>query len=134
MVEYKLYSENLSNIEIADGFFENWSKHPDKDKHRKIMMNSYKTIIAIDNKKIIGFINIISDGFLSAYIPLLEVIPEYRGRGIGKNLVKFALEEVKHIYMIDLSCDDNLVEFYKKFDMYKTNAMFIRNYDAQAGI
>lgn len=133
MVEYQLYSNKLSKVKIADGFFENWPKYPTKDKHREILLNSYKSIVAIDANEIIGFITIISDGVLSAYMPLLEVIPKYRNRGIGEKLVQLAIDEMKDIYMLDLSCDDHLVAFYKKFGMYKTNAMVIRNYHAQTG-
>ncbi len=128
MIEYKFYSKELNNLEIADGFFECWYNKPDKSMHRKILENSYKAIVAIDNNIIIGFINIISDGVLSAYIPLLEVIPEYRKQGIGSKLTKLAIEELKNLYMIDLSCDDNIVNFYKKFGMTKSNAMTLRNY------
>ncbi len=134
MIEYKLYGDALANIEIADGFFENWPKQPDKQKHREILGNSYKAIVAVDGNQIIGFVNVISDGVLSAYIPLLEVIPKYRNRGIGQKLIQMAIAEMKDIYMLDLSCDDDLVDFYKRFDMVKTNAMSLRNYSAQAGL
>lgn len=133
MIEYRIYNSKCSELSISDGFFEHWITHPSKDKHREILINSYKAIVAIDNNTIIGFINIISDGILSAYIPLLEVIPSYRNMGIGKKLVRLALKELENIYMIDLSCDDNLVEFYKKLGMHKTNALFVRNYKAQSG-
>ena len=42
-----------------------------------------------DNGRIVGFINALSDGILSAYIPLLEVIQEYQGRGIGKEMLAY---------------------------------------------
>ncbi len=129
MIEYKIYSSELSKLEIADGFFENWHKKPDKLKHKEILLRSYKSIVAVYNNEIIGFINIISDGILSAYIPLLEVIPKYRNRGIGKKLFEIAINEVKDLYMVDLSCDDNLVKFYEKFNMNKSNAMIKRNYN-----
>ncbi len=131
MIDYKIYDEAMNNTIIADGFFENWAIYPDKNKHRQILLRSYRAIVAIDDNKIIGFINIISDGVLSAYIPLLEVIPEYRNRGIGIKLVELAIEEMKEIYMLDLSCDDNLLAFYKKFGMHESNAMIIRNYNTQ---
>ncbi|CAM2793828.1 GNAT family N-acetyltransferase [Hathewaya histolytica] len=63
----------------------------------------------------------------------MEVITEYKNRGIGKTLVKKAIEETSDFYMIDLSCDDNLTSFYDKFNMFKTNAMIVRNYDKQTG-
>ncbi|NLV86499.1 MAG: GNAT family N-acetyltransferase, partial [Clostridiales bacterium] len=89
MINYQIYCQALDQLELADGFFEGWPQHPDKDTHRKILKNSFKSIVAIDNEKnqIIGFITIISDGILSAYIPLLEVISAYRKQGIGSQLL-----------------------------------------------
>ncbi len=133
MIEYKLYSKQLEQLEIADGFFEGWPNCPDKATHRKILENSYKSIVAIANQQIIGFINIVSDGVLCAYFPLLEVIPAYHKQGIGKKLVTMALAETKDLYMIDLSCDDDVVAFYKKLSFHQSNSMFIRNYQQQAG-
>lgn len=134
MIKYEIYSQELENTQIADGFFENWPKYPNKADHRRILSNSYKSIVAIDGGKIIGFINIISDGVLSAYIPLLEVIPIYRGKGIGRRLVEMAIEETKNLYMIDLCCDRDLSPFYKRFGMFEATAMIARNYGAQSGI
>ncbi len=133
MIEYKLYSKQLERLEIADGFFEGWPNRPDKATHRRILENSYKSIVAIANRQIIGFINIVSDGVLCAYFPLLEVIPAYRKQGVGKKLVTTALAETKDFYMIDISCDDNVVDFYKKLGLHQANSMFIRNYQQQAG-
>ena len=71
-----------------------------------LLKNSAEVVLAVDEETgaVIGFINAVSDGVLSAYIPLLEVLPEYRGRGIGRALVKQMLEatsrafEVRHAY------------------------------------
>ena len=134
MVEYHIYSEEVQHIKIADGFWEYWPTHPNKETHKKIMLNSHKAIVAIEHDEIIGFITIISDGIISAYIPLLEVIPGYRGQGIGRRLVELAMKEMENIYMLDLACDSNLVDFYQKFGMNKTNAMIKRNYASQSGI
>jgi len=80
-----------------------------------------------------GFITAISDGVLSAYIPFLEVLPEYKNRGIGKELVRRMLLKLKKAYMIDLVCDADLQKFYKKFNMFPAVAMIKRNYSSQAG-
>lgn len=92
-------------------------------------------VLAMDDNttQVVGFITAISDGILSAYIPLLEVLPEYKNNGIGKELVKQMLKELDNIYMIDLCCDDDLVPFYEKFGMMKGNSMLFRNYQRQSG-
>jgi ribosomal protein S18 acetylase RimI-like enzyme len=134
LIQYKTYSSNLKYLEIGQGFFDGWPNPPSVEKHREILEGSYKSIVAIDeNNMIIGFINAISDGVLSAYIPLLEVLPQYKNQGIGTELVKRMLEELNDFYMIDLLCDEDLQSFYKKQGMFKAQGMMIRNYKCQSG-
>jgi ribosomal protein S18 acetylase RimI-like enzyme len=71
-------------------------------------------------------VSAISDGVLSAYIPLLEVLPEFRGRGIGTRLMRLVLERLEGFSMVDLSCDEDLVPFYLRFGMQETRAMSMR--------
>lgn len=74
----------------------------------------------------------ISDGVLSAYIPLLEVLPDYRGRGIGTRIVTMMLDSLD-LYMVDLVCDDDLVPFYERLGLHRSSAMIRRRYDRQSG-
>jgi GNAT superfamily N-acetyltransferase len=71
-------------------------------------------------------VSAISDGVLSASISLLEVVPAFRGRGIGTRLMRLVLERLEGFYMVDLSCDEDLVPFYLRFGMQETRAMSIR--------
>lgn len=90
--------------------------------------------ICEETNRIAGFINVISDGVLSAYIPLLEVVSPYKNKGIGTKLVELALKECNQIYMIDISCDEDLINFYERFNMKKFMSMCIRNYKNQSGL
>ncbi|MBD7938598.1 MULTISPECIES: GNAT family N-acetyltransferase [Cytobacillus] len=132
-----IYTSNLQDITIdrLSGFFVGWGNYPQPDTHLYLMQNSYKAIVAIDetNERVVGFITAISDGVISAYIPLLEVRPDYQQQGIGETLVKMMLQELSDIYMIDLSCDDDLIPYYERFAMKKGNSMIIRNYERQSG-
>lgn len=125
------YRNNTAGIIEADliPFFEGWPKKPEPSKRLDILNNSDYVIIASDGNKIVGFITAISDKTLSAYIPLLEVLPEYRKQGIGSELVKRMLELLKEYYMIDLCCDENLERFYKNTGLTKVTGMIKRNYE-----
>ncbi|MBM7663154.1 ribosomal protein S18 acetylase RimI-like enzyme [Bacillus mesophilus] len=103
--------------------------------HLTLLKNSYKVILAIDETtlQVVGFITAISDGVLSAYIPLLEVLPAYKNQGVGQELTKRMLQELQNLYMIDLICDENLQSYYEKLEMKKAHGMIFRNYDKQAG-
>lgn len=130
------YQNNLKGIYPGNltGFFEGWKFKVTPEKHYEILKNSYKVILALDEKNVIGFINAISDRKLSAYIPLPEVLPEYRRKGIGKELVRRMFEELKGFYMVDLCCDEELSGFYEKLGMIKTTGMIKRNYESNINI
>lgn len=128
MIKY-IYSIKNINPDDLRGFFEGWDNKPSREKHYKILSNSQYVILALDGEKVIGFINAVSDKVLSAYIPLLEVLPGYRGRGVGKELVSRMLKALNDYYMIDLCCDANLAGFYSKLGMSRITGMIIRNYN-----
>ncbi len=129
------YISSLENIkpEQLKGFFVGWPNPPSEETFMRILKGSYRIVLAVENDKVIGFINAVSDGVLSAYIPLLEVLPEYKSRGIGKELVSKMKEELSHLYMIDLLCDEELIPYYEKQGMSKATGALIRNYDKQSG-
>lgn len=82
---------------------------------------------------VVGFITAITDHVLSAYIPLLEVLPSYQGQGIGLELVQRMLEKLNSIYMVDLLCDPDLQPFYARAGMQPASGMLVRNYHQQSG-
>ncbi len=47
------------------------------------MRGSYRSVVAIDEtgERVMGFVNMLSDGLLTAFIPWLEVLPEHQGAG-----------------------------------------------------
>jgi ribosomal protein S18 acetylase RimI-like enzyme len=121
--------------EMLNGFFVGWTKPPSPAKHYELLGSSYKIVLAVDEdaQKVVGFITAISDGVLSAYIPLLEVLPPYQNRGVGGKLVNHMLQELSDIYMVDLICDPNLQSYYEQFGLIKANGMITRNFAYQAG-
>jgi ribosomal protein S18 acetylase RimI-like enzyme len=122
-------------VDMLKGFFVDWPNPPSAETHLKLLKNSSYIVLAIDEEvnRVVGFITATSDDVLSAYIPLLEVLPEYKNQGIGKELVSRMLKQLDHLYMIDLCCDEDLVPYYEKFGMFKGTGMILRNYDRQAG-
>lgn len=134
MIEYKKVETNITADMLDGGFFVGWPNPPSIHAHLQILDGSYIAWIAVDctSNKVVGFINAVSDGVMAAYIPLLEVLPAYQNRGIGKQLVSRMLESLKHLYMVDLLCDEEKQNYYAKFGMHKATGMFARNYDRQS--
>jgi ribosomal protein S18 acetylase RimI-like enzyme len=127
------YTTDLGALapEHLDGFFVGWPKPPSPERHLAILRGSSHVVLARDGVRVVGFVTAISDGVISAYIPLLEVLPEYQGRGIGAELVRRLLAEVGDLYMVDLCCDEEVVPFYERLGLVRCDAgMGIRNRDA----
>jgi len=55
------------------------------------------------------------------------VLPGYRGHGIGTELMRHVLSRIGRRYMIDLTCDEDLVPFYDRFEMIPGRAMVLRD-------
>jgi ribosomal protein S18 acetylase RimI-like enzyme len=115
MVAYVGTAHGIEHGQLTGGFFADWPVRPSSERHLELLRGSYAVELAMDDGKVIGFATATSDGVLSAYIPLLEVLPEYRGRGIGSELMRRLLLRLDGLYMVDLSCDSGVEAFYERF-------------------
>jgi GNAT superfamily N-acetyltransferase len=93
-----------------------------------VLRGSYRAVVAIDDStgRVAGFVNLISDGVLTAFIPWLEVLPAYQGQGIGTELMRRVLAHTDRFYSVDLVCDAELVPYYKRFGMLGTSSAVLR--------
>lgn len=131
-IVYQTSTENVTSNNLS-GFFVGWKNPPSAEKHLDILNNSDYVVRALSGEQVVGYITAITDKTISAYIPLLEVVPDFQNKGIGKELVTRMLELLKNYYMIDLLCDTDLQKFYEKLGMEKVQGMYIRNYSNQSG-
>ena len=131
-IKYIHSAENIEHTQI-NGFFVDWPDSPSPQRHLDILRASHGVELAIDTptNQVVGFINVISDGILSAYIPLLEVLPAYQGQGIGKELLNRIVARYHHLYMLDACCDESVDEFYVSKDFLKVSGMVRRNVESQ---
>lgn len=129
-----VYDTSLEGVgpDDLEGFFVGWPSPPSPEQHLALLRGSEHVVLAQEegSRRVVGFVNVIGDGVLSAYVPLLEVLPEYQGRGIGGELVRRALDLVRDRYMVDTCCDEELVAFYERFGMQRVVGMVLRNRDA----
>jgi ribosomal protein S18 acetylase RimI-like enzyme len=134
MIRYTDQLEGISPAQL-DGFFEGWPNPPTPETHLRILSGSDNILLAVDDQSgnVVGFITVISDGVLSAYIPLLEVLPDYRGQGIGRELVQKTLRRLDGLYMVDLLCDPQLQPFYRAAGMQAATGMMKRSFRDQSG-
>ena len=128
-----VYTDSTVGVEPGqlDGFFVGWLKPPSPERHLEILRGSHAVVLAREEGKVVGFVTAVGDGVLSAHIPLLEVLPDYQGQGIGSELMRRMLEALGGLYMVDLCCDADLEPFYARLGLRTWGrGMGIRNYEA----
>ena len=119
------------------GFFVGWQNPPTPEKHHEVLRKSDYCVIAVDEDKdnqVVGFITAITDHVLTAYISLLEVLPEYQKHGIGEQLVKRLFAKVGGLYTVDMLCQPELVPYFEGIGMNKAAGVVLRNDSRQAGL
>ena len=124
------YGESLDGIESRhlDGFFVGWPHPPSPETHLRLLAGSDHIVLAIDveSAQVIGYVTALTDGVLSSFIPLLEVLPAYQGRGIGQALMTRMLDWLGHLPNVDLLCDPDVVPFYERLGMKPCGGMVLR--------
>ena len=130
------YTSDVATLgeEQLRGFFDGWQRRPAAATLLASLRGSQHAIVAVDSQNhAVGFITILTDGALSAYIPLLEVLPAYRRLGIGSELVGMEMSRMKDCYMLDLTCDVAMQSFYARLGWEASTGMSIRKYQRLAG-
>ncbi len=118
----------IDEAALTGGFFDGWASPPSLEEHLALLRGSRHVALALQDDHVVGFANALSDGILSAYIPLLEVLSPYRRQGTGSKLVGMLLDEIGELYMVDVMCDDDVVPFYEALGFQPAVGAVRRNY------
>ena len=118
-IRYQETCEGVTAEQLKGGFFTHWHNPRTPAEHLAILQGSDYVVLAIDerNRNVVGFVTALTDGVQAAFISLLEVLPNYQGRGIGSALMERTLAEFEHLPALDLTCDPQLQPFYARFGM-----------------
>ena len=113
------------------GFVVGWPSPPSPERHLEILRGSADVVLARDGERVVGFVTAVSDGVLSALVPLLDVLPDYQGHGIGTESMRRLLAGLEGLYIVDLCCDAALEPFYARLGLRTLDrGMGIRNREA----
>lgn len=91
-----------------------WSAAEKPQLLHQALLASHSLVTAWDGNKLVGLGNAISDGCLVVYFPHLLVLPEYQGRGIGKQLMRKLLFLYDGFHQQVILADGQAPDFYRK--------------------
>jgi ribosomal protein S18 acetylase RimI-like enzyme len=135
MIEYRTSIDGITADQLAGPFFVGWPDPPSPQTHLELLRSSAHVVLALHepDQQVVGFINAISDGVFMAFIPLLEVIAPYQGRGIGSELTRRLVSRLEDFYTVDVMCDPELQPFYEHLGFRMATGASLRNYSRQSG-
>ena len=125
--------ENIKNVEEFNLLCDDvgWGAYDDIIT-QKALDNTFYSVSAYDDNKIVGYGRIIGDTICFLYIQDIMVKPEYQGNKIGTMIMNKLLEKINEIKQenpdlrVYLGASKNREEFYEKFG-------FIKRIDADLG-
>ncbi len=91
-------NKTLDTVELQKLFLSvEWDSGNYPDKLAQAIAGAHSVFTAWDDDKLVGLINVLSDGHMAAYVHYLLVRPEYQSKGIGKALISQVFESYAHV-------------------------------------
>lgn len=115
-MEIRYTSEKCYTQEQVQALFQSvqWISANYPERLIKALSNCETVFTAWDGEKMVGLINAIDDGELTAYVHYLCINPQYQGRGIGKHLLELVKEKyADYLYLMLVAEHEGVVKFYE---------------------
>jgi len=113
-IEYKSI-QDFESKDLEDLFLSvEWASGHYPEKLVVAMKNSGAVFTAWDDDKLIGLVNALDDGIMTAYVHYLLINPAYQGKGVGKELVRLISEKYINYLRIVLIAYNTEVAFYQR--------------------
>jgi N-acetylglutamate synthase-like GNAT family acetyltransferase len=112
-----------------------WKDNYDSSSIKNLIKGSYKFAVVVikEECKAVGMGRLLSDGASDAYIQDLVILDEYRGKGLGKELVKYLVNHCisKGINWVGLISEPEQDKFYSSlgFSIMKNHVPMKFNID-----
>ena len=105
-----------------------WSAARKPERLMRALRRSHSVVTAWVRGSLVGLGNALSDGNLVVYYPHMLVLPEFQGRGIGRELMKRLMKRYRGFHQHILIAEATAVSFYRKCGFKragKTDSMWV---------
>jgi len=114
MYKYK-NEKNLDMSDLQDLFLAlDWDSGNHPEKLTEAIRSSTSVFTAWDGDKLVGLVNVLSDGYMAAYIHYMLVRPECQGHGIGRQLMDMVADKYSDVPHKVLVAYGQAVGFYEQ--------------------
>lgn len=91
-----------------------WSSGRHPQLVRQALLQSHSVCSAWDGEQLVGLMNALSDGIMTAYSHYLLVLPAYQGKGVGRALALAMRERYRDVARLTLIAMDEAIGFYER--------------------
>ncbi|NDV18286.1 GNAT family N-acetyltransferase [Pseudodesulfovibrio sp. JC047] len=91
-----------------------WDSGNHPEQLTQAIQSSTSVFTAWDGEKLVGLVNVLSDGHMAAYIHYMLVHPAYQGHGIGKHLMDTVAEKYADVPHKVLVAYGEAIGFYEQ--------------------
>ena len=127
-------TKEFETMELQELFLSiGWDSGNYREELQLALKNSHRVFSAWHEERLVGLINALSDGVMTAYFHYMLIHPQYRRLGIGKKLLGLMLEEYRAPAIRVLIAYEDVVDFYRKCgfrDGQGNTAMFLTKIDS----
>lgn len=121
-MDYKVDDRELSALAFISFVNQVWKGDYDIEQTKSALSKTLN-ITAYDNKKLVGCLRILSDGYYFGTITELLVLPQYQKRGIGSKLLQLAKDNTPT--MLYFGSQPTAEKFYEKNGCQKSLQAYI---------
>ena len=126
MIEYRI-SPNVSSQALNELFATAWDTHVTKDFTVQLERSLFY-ICAFSDSSLVGFVKVISDAGIHAFLLDTTVHKEFQHQGIGRELVTRAIQEsrAQGCDWLHIDFEDHLEKFYQSCGFKPTLAGLVK--------
>ena len=124
IMDYKIDDKNLDVSMFISFVNQVWQGNYDVEQTRMALSKTLN-ITAYDNKKLVGCLRILSDGYYFGTITELLVLPQYQKQGIGSKLLQLSKDNTPT--MLYFGSQPEAEKFYEKNGCQKSLQSYMIN-------
>lgn len=121
-MDYKVNDRELSASMFISFVNQIWKGDYDMEQTKSALSKTLN-ITAYDNKKLVGCLRILSDGYYFGTITELLVLPQYQKQGVGSKLLQLAKDNTPT--MLYFGSQPTVEQFYEKNGCQKSLQSYV---------